>query len=1110
MCQSLAEGGRRCAQHQAGSLAAKEIARLDLSLQKGQVDHLFKKLIEEGRGHPEPTQAEYARFIRAHKKKLNASVFQGRSTEAQRERIGGHLNRELQDSELPSGAAFYAMKKLHARSREQKLEFTTRAKAIARELGINLKSVREQFNSAYKDFQMGEGSEVENGTTFLDDKTVALLEAIRTETLNSSARTASVPRYSTEPRVRHVAIHRSAFINSVGWDEDDGRLEVNIRGSIYAYRNVPRDVYERLLTQAGRVFGSEIRSNPAYQYESREAAARDAFGRFCDDCHKYRAISGHVCDFSAAESRAREGLEALQEVSVEELNAEQKRKVEEAVSRLKARLGEVPPEPDYEDESAVLDKFSQKSEVVMPRKSARQRRWDVDVESREKVGLASSSQGVALHYDGVMDRISRSTSRVSSYYDNVLVYQSALADIKKTAYMDGKVAQHKVKIEAQPYYKTVTLDVDTWVEEGGEVKHSIRSLKCECDEYRRKYYCAHTVNPSNSFMQVVDSDFVERHGLDPQDTDLFRPGDERFDNGVYYMRTLIDHGEVNPMLPESAIEELKEDTEKGIQSNLLKLSKYINPSTNMRREDYATSVGSSDTQKSKMMLSPSGFLAPPLKPAAQEALMVALQSGRKAKVTVNVAPVDNLPAPASYYVFKKKLSAEVEVVDGELKVNLLETPHYRSDVGLSAERYEAFVTNYVTGDGAVHEAPNRSDNLATSEEWRALKEDSEVFARNATKRSQWESAVRASERHRGALDDVIEDYERRKNTAEGYTVSVEEAGRNGFSNNLDGYMDAVREARRSGAELPFKAEGGVTNGLCEHGSGVGFGLELEFDLPSSANNSEVGQKIAEDMQAAGLSDIDYQTGYHGYRGNRWHIERDSSVAGEVVSPILYDTPESWEEVRKVTEIIKRHGGTVSTRTGGHVHMGLPGGERSKSAVAQTVARYHDSIRRVQTSFSRGQHRNSGYASPASTETLGYVDRSISHYGNYDSGSNHYTDTNFGHRNRMEFRGFDASLDVAELQKNVAVAAGIVRVAEANREKVGRGTDYFVETHSEVGSNLKKLWAIGSSSGLPDSDDELIVADRDFRDFVDTILPGDWGRKVGAAIAAKVPWQEPAY
>ncbi|MCA2220435.1 hypothetical protein [Nonomuraea aurantiaca] len=46
------------------------------------------------------------------------------------------------------------------------------------------------------------------------------------------------------------------------------------------------------------------------------------------------------------------------------------------------------------------------------------------------------------------------------------------------------------------------------------------------------------------------------------------------------------------------------------------------------------------------------------------------------------------------------------------------------------------------------------------------------------------------------------------------------------------------------------------------------------------------------------------------------------MAAEVISPILRDSPETWANLATVADIIRSHGGEITTSTGGHIHVGV--------------------------------------------------------------------------------------------------------------------------------------------------------------------------------------------
>jgi hypothetical protein len=96
-----------------------------------------------------------------------------------------------------------------------------------------------------------------------------------------------------------------------------------------------------------------------------------------------------------------------------------------------------------------------------------------------------------------------------------------------------------------------------------------------------------------------------------------------------------------------------------------------------------------------------------------------------------------------------------------------------------------------------------------------------------------------------------------------------------------------------------------------------FGIEIEFD---GANPNAVARALHE----AGLTSSPRQEAYHsGSRvPGKWTVEHDATVAGEVVSPILQDTPETWAQLERICQILQAQGARATGRTGGHVHVGV--------------------------------------------------------------------------------------------------------------------------------------------------------------------------------------------
>ncbi|OPY63718.1 MAG: putative amidoligase enzyme [Pelotomaculum sp. PtaU1.Bin065] len=116
-------------------------------------------------------------------------------------------------------------------------------------------------------------------------------------------------------------------------------------------------------------------------------------------------------------------------------------------------------------------------------------------------------------------------------------------------------------------------------------------------------------------------------------------------------------------------------------------------------------------------------------------------------------------------------------------------------------------------------------------------------------------------------------------------------------------------AVRTGRSLEYEYEDVLA------GSENSFGIEIEF-VGGDLND------IARALGEAGLG-TGFDSGYHSRRQpGKWAVERDGSVTngnrgGEVISPVLKDSRETWEQLEKVCQIIKDHGGKINSKCGGH-------------------------------------------------------------------------------------------------------------------------------------------------------------------------------------------------
>lgn len=273
-------------------------------------------------------------------------------------------------------------------------------------------------------------------------------------------------------------------------------------------------------------------------------------------------------------------------------------------------------------------------------------------------------------------------------------------------------------------------------------------------------------------------------------------------------------------------------------------------------------------------------------------------------------------------------------------------------------------------------------------------------------------------------------------------------------------------------------------------TGRSFGLEIEVDFPNSTSWGYEKRTLARRLFEAGLSVSDQVRGWHyaaradngrgqsaGYTSdrNRWTVEYDRSVddcAGErgceVVSPILYDTPETWQDVKTVIDIITELGGEVSVRHGLHVNIGasdLAGDALSHVTLVRSLRHFDDLLVRLSHTPENGRwHRGRSYCARIDDTGIGnYMSRGIERYSaeiisNVVAYNGHRAAVNFTHMpvnasrvatsTRLEFRIFDGTLNVGRIQTNVMLCMALVAAAIRNTD-----TDLFASDEEFGGAHL---------------------------------------------------------
>lgn len=276
---------------------------------------------------------------------------------------------------------------------------------------------------------------------------------------------------------------------------------------------------------------------------------------------------------------------------------------------------------------------------------------------------------------------------------------------------------------------------------------------------------------------------------------------------------------------------------------------------------------------------------------------------------------------------------------------------------------------------------------------------------------------------------------------------------------------------RNGAlATEFRTEG-VTDGLCDPNSPspMGFGIEIEF---VGGDTSQIQRELYD----AGLATERSVGYYHNGQSNNWsgfNVENDCTVTGELVTPILYDTPEDWDRLNRALEILKANGARITSRAGGHINISsanLAGNSAKHVEIARTLKECQSTFYEIAKNPTARNHRGMRWCTPALSTPQGdvplsqydfsalYRDRlslnddpevTTRGFNGETPYSNDYLHHRMAHgafinfsasRNttdnaRIEYRVWDGSLDIGVLQTRVAISAALVDYADRTvREK----------------------------------------------------------------------------
>ncbi|MGV8847029.1 amidoligase family protein [Tessaracoccus sp.] len=349
-----------------------------------------------------------------------------------------------------------------------------------------------------------------------------------------------------------------------------------------------------------------------------------------------------------------------------------------------------------------------------------------------------------------------------------------------------------------------------------------------------------------------------------------------------------------------------------------------------------------------------------------------------------------------------------------------------------------------------------------------------------------------------------------------------------YVNSMEAFQTSWDQARvRADAGdtlVPYMTED-VTGGLGSRTTGRSFGIEIEIDFPDDTTY-EAKNRVAQEIFDAGLSQAPVVRGWHwsgrgndsrgrsmggGYSDapNRWAVEFDRSVDDvggqrgcEVVSPILYDEPQTWANLSKICEIVERNGGRATPRTGLHINVGAADFNHTvgnHNRLLRLSEAYEDVLIRLSHNPASGpNHRGRSYCGANVIPAEGYrrirdaqlsnSHRSMINLDHVPAEGNPITNST-----RVEIRAFDGTTDVGRIQTSVKLGLGLVAAAV-------RGEDIAQEPE-RAGTHLAANPRRARRTGEAWREDTA-----SFRRFADQIFSRDKDKNQLVSMFAASRWQ----
>lgn len=315
---------------------------------------------------------------------------------------------------------------------------------------------------------------------------------------------------------------------------------------------------------------------------------------------------------------------------------------------------------------------------------------------------------------------------------------------------------------------------------------------------------------------------------------------------------------------------------------------------------------------------------------------------------------------------------------------------------------------------------------------------------------------------------------------------------------------AARAAYAAGESTDYPVEYLEENAFGGLGGDRGFGIEIEYSFPNTMSSGEATaarRAIGQELYDLGLTASAAQAGYGASHGRvrtshdrGWSYESDPTVydnetrtGGEIVSPVMQDTPETWRNIKAISEILRRNGAVPSKGAGMHVHVSVGDFNHRIDVHNELLGAYaenEDLIYRMHSNPERGRHRGGAYNAPNRLPANPYTDlgRLRAEQSSHGIAMN-FQSVQGRSGDHVEVRTPDSSLEPAVMQAQIATAIYLA-------EGAMRGGVADTNPSANPSRRGTRLSANPTRAAL--AGDAWNESTAGFRKFLDTFVPGREG------------------